>query len=113
MPPQMQLPYKVFTGVINQNGINNPSVTILQNTLGVALTWTRQSAGIYLANGIGAFNGTCWAHGEVSGDADIAIGLERQTNDTFLLASNRFYNGTNNQEDGLLQNACFEIRVYP
>jgi hypothetical protein len=41
------LPYKVYTAKITQTGTGNPTVTVLQNTLGQELTWTRAESGRY------------------------------------------------------------------
>jgi hypothetical protein len=41
------IPYKVYTAKITQTGTGNPTVTVLQNTLGQELTWTRGNVGIY------------------------------------------------------------------
>ena len=41
------LPYKVYTAKITQTGTGNPTVTVLQNTLGQELTWVRGNVGIY------------------------------------------------------------------
>ena len=39
--------YKVYTALLTQAGTAAPVATILQNTTGGTLTWTRQSAGNY------------------------------------------------------------------
>ena len=41
------MPYKVYTALISQNGTGDPITTVLENTLGNVITWTRTSAGIY------------------------------------------------------------------
>jgi hypothetical protein len=41
-------PYKVYTAILSQGGTNNPSVvSVLENTLGVNITWTRAFTGVY------------------------------------------------------------------
>lgn len=39
--------YKVFSGIISQNGINEPVVTVLENTLGYNLVFGRIGVGLY------------------------------------------------------------------
>jgi hypothetical protein len=39
--------YKVYTALINQEGTNDPIVTVLENTLGVTIIWTRLIQGVY------------------------------------------------------------------
>jgi hypothetical protein len=39
--------YKVYTALLTQTGTNPPVATVLENTLGTTITWTRQGPGIY------------------------------------------------------------------
>jgi hypothetical protein len=48
-------PYKVFTATINQAGTNAPTMTVMENTLGVLPTWSYQSVGNYRFNSSGLF----------------------------------------------------------
>jgi hypothetical protein len=47
-------PYKIYTALLTQTGINPPVATILDNTIG-NIVWTRTSPGIYIGTLIGAF----------------------------------------------------------
>lgn len=49
------LSYKVYTALLTQSGTDAPVATVLENTLGGTVVWTRQSAGIYNATLVGAF----------------------------------------------------------
>ena len=40
-------PYKVYTALLTQSGTNAPVATVLQNTLGGTVVWTRVSSGDY------------------------------------------------------------------
>lgn len=40
-------PYKVYTALLSQGGINAPTAVVLENTLGFIPTWSRISAGEY------------------------------------------------------------------
>lgn len=50
--PDTRLPkdkrIKIYTALLTQSGTNAPTVTILQNTLGTTITWTRSGAGSYV-----------------------------------------------------------------
>jgi hypothetical protein len=41
--------YKVYTALLSQSGTNNPTVDILENTLGFDLNWVRANTGFYNA----------------------------------------------------------------
>lgn len=42
-------PYKVYTALLSQTGTNAPTALVLENTLGVTLTWARNGVGKYYA----------------------------------------------------------------
>ena len=42
-------PYKVYTALLNQSGTNDPAATVLENTLGYDIVWSRLNAGGYIA----------------------------------------------------------------
>ena len=42
-------PYKVYTALLTQSGTNAPVATVLENTLGGDITWSRNSTGDYSA----------------------------------------------------------------
>lgn len=46
---------KVYRAIINQSGTNAPVATVLQNTLGGTVVWTRNDVGDYSATLSGAF----------------------------------------------------------
>lgn len=48
-------PYKVYTALISQSGTNAPTATVLENTLGGTIVWSRFSTGVYHATLSGAF----------------------------------------------------------
>lgn len=47
--------YKVYTAIISQTGTGNPTATVLENTLGATITWTRTNVGEYNGALTGAF----------------------------------------------------------
>ena len=52
---QAQTPYKVYTAIITQTGMSAPVANVLENTLGVEISWTYIEAGKYGINGDGLF----------------------------------------------------------
>ena len=42
-------PYKVYTAIVYQTGTSAPTATVLENSLGSTVTWTRNSTGWYVA----------------------------------------------------------------
>jgi hypothetical protein len=47
--------YKVYTALLTQSGTSAPTATVLENTLGGTVVWTRNSGGSYTATLSGAF----------------------------------------------------------
>lgn len=41
------LPYKVYSAILVQSGTDDPIATVLENTLGTSVTWTRENTGYY------------------------------------------------------------------
>ena len=48
-------PYKVYTALLVQSGTNAPVATVLENTLGGTIVWSRNGAGDYSATLTGGF----------------------------------------------------------
>jgi hypothetical protein len=53
--PTISLPYKVYTALLTQSGEDAPVATVLQNTLGGEVVWTRSDPGQYSGILAGAF----------------------------------------------------------
>ena len=51
-------PYKVYTALLSQTGTNAPVATVLENTLGGDIIWTREEMSVYRGTLIGTFNET-------------------------------------------------------
>ncbi len=45
---ERQASYKVYTALLTQTGTDAPVATVLENTLGGTVVWTRSSAGVYV-----------------------------------------------------------------
>ena len=48
-------PYKVYTALLTQTGTSAPVATVLENTLGGEVVWTRDGSGYYIATSSGLF----------------------------------------------------------
>lgn len=48
-------PYKVYTALLSQSGTSAPTATVLENTLGGTIVWTRSNTGQYVGTLTGAF----------------------------------------------------------
>ena len=51
-------PYKVYTALLTQTGTNTPVATVLENTLGGEVVWSRTRVGAYKATLFGVFTAT-------------------------------------------------------
>lgn len=111
-------PYKVYTALLTQSGTDAPVATVLENTLGGTLVWTRDTTGQYTGTLNGAFtenktfittqfNATLTppSGGYVSG-----ILGERNDNDSIHLIT--FDIPSTDTGDGILNETPIEIRVY-
>lgn len=49
------LPYKVYIAKLTQTSTDSPIPTVLINTLGGELVWTRDGSGVYLGTLVGGF----------------------------------------------------------
>ena len=102
--------YKSYTALINQAGTAAPIATVLQNTTGGTITWSRTSAGVYIAeisgttypvNKTAVFLGNTNAHNTISAKATTTtkVGFEqiRNADDTSV---------------DTLSTVSIEIRIY-
>ena len=105
-------PYKVYTALLSQSGTNAPVATVLENTLGGSISFSRVSAGIYRISLTGAFTqnktGFSYTRGITSNALNVTNGIRRVDNDT--IEFNSVVNGS--FFDGQAVNDTIEIRVY-
>ena len=106
--------YRVFTAIISQSGTSNPTVVaVLQNTIGT-ITITRNAQGVYYFESP-SFN-------SFSSNNKVFVSVTNGQSTTGLYASQYVppistvqiitFNTSNTATDGLLSNACLEIRLY-
>jgi lysophospholipase L1-like esterase len=102
-------PYKVYTALLTQSGTSAPVATVLENTLGGTVVFTRSSTGIYIGTLTGAFVANKTLTLGVASTHPSFLSMNRVTNDTFSIATE---NSGGNLTDGLLNDTSIEVRVY-
>ncbi|MCP4991780.1 MAG: hypothetical protein GY928_38680 [Colwellia sp.] len=107
------LGYKVYTALLTQTGVSDPVATVLKNNTTATLTWTRTAAGKYTVtadSSIFTANKTIvfMNYGKPPSEAlfpkwvrisDTAINVSTQDEQTSF-------------DDGVLNGAAFEIKIY-
>lgn len=104
-------PYKVYTALLSQSGTSAPVATVLENTLGGTVVWSRVSIGEYRGTLTGAFtaNKTVVLQGGTA--AFKSTNSFPVTVDYVQVKT--FNPSTLTSEDGILVSYSIEIRVYP
>lgn len=104
-------PYRVYTGLISQIGTSDPTVVIIENTLG-NIVWTRTNSGQYLGYLPGEFLATKTFLLTSSDYSLNPLNQARQfiRNSDDYIAILTQINGV--VADGLLENTPIEVRVY-
>lgn len=102
---------KIYVALMTQTGINAPTVTILQNTLGAIPVWTYNGPGDYAVTLAGAFPNT---------KTVVFVGQVNNPDDLVVADDDGTGNGVEVQtislgapSDGVLNHTSIEIRVYP
>lgn len=118
---QVGLPYKVYTALLTQNGTSAPVPTVLQNTLGGIVTFTRTNSGQYEINSSSLFgtSGKCFIilgsnrePANVGGTASTLITRYNSAAQLAFLSMNTTLNAFI-EGYGAIYNLSIEIRVYP
>lgn len=108
-------PYKVYTALLSQSGTNAPVATVLENTLGGTVVWSRSgTGGNYDATLSGAFtsNKTSALSSPTYTSGNYALAIPQYTS-TSTVHFKTINVGTDLGTDDLLDNTFIEIRVYP
>ena len=104
-----QRPYKVYTALLSQSGTNAPIATVLENTLGGTVVWSRNGVGDYSGTLNGAF---------VSGKTiafqggSLAVPNSMVRVSSFANSIQVITNSGGSIADGILTSTSIEIRVY-
>lgn len=109
---------KVYRATLSQTGTSSPTATVLVNTLGGTVVWTRSSAGSYLATLAGAFpdqtkNFASIIYGVNTSDAEIdglIVSADASGPDSIVFLARDI---TSAFADLHCDNAAVEILVYP
>lgn len=104
-------PYKVYTALLSQTGTSAPVATVLENTLGGTVVWTRNSVGNYSATLTGAFTfNKSWGNITLSTNVvSYSATITNTNDDTMNLLT---MNGSNVVADISSTSASIEFRVY-
>jgi hypothetical protein len=107
------VPYKTYVALISQSGTAAPVATVLENTLGGAVVWSRSVTGQYVGTLTSAFTPgktACFVTSKTANDyvSQYDYFLESSnTNDINLTSVS-----ITGAEDGLLLDKIIEVRVY-
>lgn len=109
---------KRYIAILNQNGQTAPVATVLENSLGGELVWTRGSAGQYvgtLAGGFPLTKTTALCGKGQGGESDTSTSLDLSpTSADFISLTTQDVRGDGQyvHSDGLLVRTTVSIRVY-
>lgn len=97
---------KKYVALLTQTGTNAPVATVLENTLGGTVVWSRYTEGMYHATLAGVFTASKTTSFATNGqNVAVIITSGRSTDNIVFLNSDGV--------DGALSNCSIEIRVYP
>jgi hypothetical protein len=110
--PVASLGYKTYVANLTQSSTNAPVATVLENTLGGNLVWTRFGSGTYLATLNGAFSNASkiWLSPIIPPVPNLAY---MQYSDANSIQLNTTDPSFGNIDDVLNLSTSIEIRVYP
>jgi len=110
--------YKVYTALLTQSGTDAPVATVLENTLGINLTFSYLGVGVYTVNNPNGWDRTKLWYG-ISGLGDsgvlnvnpgrVVISIEGPNPDMLIICYNNDYSSVIDQQ---LIETPIEIRVY-
>jgi hypothetical protein len=109
--------YKVYTALLFQNGTDAPTATVLENTLGGTINWTRSGVGSYLGTLTGGTftNQKTVVFTQVPGGAGATWGFQyitKRLSNTEVFFITQIGNSTSTASDDILSGVPIEIRVY-
>ena len=99
-------PYKVYTALLTQSGTDAPVATVLENTLGGEVVWSRDSNGTYIATPSEPITNAVFPKPNSIVDS---VAYFRNEAGTFFLETVNVGGGA---ADDLLSDSLVEIRVY-
>jgi len=116
---------KVYRALLTQTGTDAPVATVLENTLGGDVVWTRDTVGIYIGTLTGAFPADkvfCYIQGTIDGDnfdggGAVQLFTANRGSDNTVRVCTLIGNMTNPSplalDDGMLVGQSVEFSVNP
>jgi hypothetical protein len=106
-------PYKVYTALLTQTGINDPTAIILENTFDGEIVWTFDSNGVYIGTLTDAFTSNkTWLNITNSDAVYEGVLYSIDYNNVSQVYITTYDINTTSLTDSLLNNTSIEIRVY-
>lgn len=107
-------PYKVYSALLTQFGTNAPVATVLENSLGVTITWSRSMSGQYFGTASSSiFSSNKFVPFSGRTNINTLIRLDYFTpTEVFLGTATVTGAASTTFSDSLITNASIEIRVY-
>lgn len=107
--------YSVYTAILNQEGLNAPIATVLENTIG-NIVWGREGSGYYVATSAEAAfpeakTFVVFTHGDTSNSTALSFSAGRNSDDRIELTT--LISEDNSSADDYVKKSFIEIRVYP
>lgn len=107
--------YKVYTALLTQTGTNAPTATVLENTLGGTVVWTREDVGSYVGTLNDAFTAAkTLPYSLISGQQsyDYIIYGNRIAGDQYHVFTDSYSTATPTDISSINDVVFIEIRVY-
>jgi hypothetical protein len=114
----VDLPYKVYSAIITQTDTNAPVATVLENTLGVTITWSRVAEGSYkvtASSGIFLEAKTWTIINNINISGTTYFDINRGSNTEIFVSSSIYDAGSPPYipADDIILALSLEIRIYP
>lgn len=107
-------PYKVYTAFLTQTGTNAPVATVMENTLGGTVVWTRSDVGIYIGTLAGVFTASkCFPYSFKSTNTFTEVSVERLDSNSIIVSLTDTVLGLPIEISTIGEAISVEIRVYP
>ena len=105
---------KVYVALLSQTGTDAPVATVLKNTLGGTVVWSREATGEYIGTLAGAFTGTIPHIEYVYTQNDTArYYYQAKINTNSIRLISKSSPDISNISDDILDSAYIKIEVYP
>lgn len=110
--PERQASYLVYTALLTQTGTDAPVATVLENTLGGTVVWTRESEGVYHGTLSGAFTSMRTVL-SILGGYRLDLYINEGINVKFVRENSDNVSILTDGQDAWISDMFIEIRVYP